>query len=316
MVDLFDYLYWKIPRKNDLFNRLKFYSFLRFFLRLLANILIPIYFKLTLFDEKYKIPECTKSANRIIVSLTSFPARIDRLWLVIETMLRQTRRPDMIILWLSKEQFASIDLLPKRLLDQQKRGLKIVIKEADLRSHKKYYYALKEYPHDILITIDDDIFYKTDMISTLLFYHYRYPNYIIANFAFGMKYLNGELLPYNSWINNNDIHYEVKGYDIFFGSGGGTLFPINSLHKLVLSSDDFMKISPFADDVWLNAMCRINEFPVFRTVYKGLWLPVLNKKDVRLTTYNVANNQNDVQIKLVRNYCLNKINIDPFSIKE
>lgn len=312
MVDFFDYLYWCIPRKKGLLNNLKLYSLLRFLIRISANMFIPIYFRFTQFNNKYKIQECAKSVDRIIVSLTSFPARIDRLWLVIETLLRQTKKPDMIILWLSKKQFASIDVLPKRLLDQQRRGLKIVLKEEDFRSHKKYYYTLNEYPRDILITVDDDIFYRTDMISVLLSYHYRYPGYVIANFAFKMKYFNRELLPYNCWVNNNDIYNEIRGYDVFFGSGGGTLFPRNSLNEMAYSSDDFMQLCPFADDVWLNAMCRINNYPVLKTEYNSLCLPILNKNDVRLTTQNVINNKNDIQIKSIREYCLKKIAIDPF----
>lgn len=313
MVDFFDYLYWKIPRKSDLFNKLRVYSMLRFFVRVLSNILIPIYFRFTKYNIQYRLNSNNDKKKRIIVSLTSFPVRINRLWLVVETLFRQSVKPDMIILWLSRKQFSSLEELPCNLLEQQKRGLRIELRDDDLRSHKKYFYMLKEYPDDIMIIVDDDIFYRTDMISTLVASYKENHNSIIANYAFKMLYdKNGNLLPYNKWINNNYISDSLCGYDIFFGSGGGTLFPINSLNKLVCSSMDFMHICPLADDVWLNAMCRINDYPVLRTAYNSLCLPVLNKNDIRLTTYNVLGEQNDIQILSVRNYCLKKLGIDPF----
>ena len=49
--------------------------------------------------------------------------------------------------------------------------MKIEFKDEDLRSHKKYYYTIKEYPDDIMITVDDDIFYRSDMIAKLMAYH-------------------------------------------------------------------------------------------------------------------------------------------------
>mgnify|MGYP000808865909 FL=1 len=99
-----------------------------------------------------------KREQKIIVSLTSFPKRIDTLWITVETLLRQSMKPDEIILWLAEEQFNGIDSLPKALLEQQKRGLTIRFCD-DLRSHKKYYYTMQEYPRDIVILVDDDMFY-------------------------------------------------------------------------------------------------------------------------------------------------------------
>lgn len=46
-----------------------------------------------------------KSGEEIIVSLTTFPARISTVWITIETIFRQEVMPDRIVLWLAKEQF-------------------------------------------------------------------------------------------------------------------------------------------------------------------------------------------------------------------
>ena len=44
-----------------------------------------------------------KRDTRLIVSLTSFPARIKTVHQTINTLLRQTVKPDHIILWLSED---------------------------------------------------------------------------------------------------------------------------------------------------------------------------------------------------------------------
>lgn len=88
-------------------------------------------------------------------------------------------KPDEIILWLAEEQFNGIDSLPKALLEQQKRGLTIRFCD-DLRSHKKYYYTMQEYPRDIVILVDDDMFYPKDTIKKLWKLHKKYPNDICS----------------------------------------------------------------------------------------------------------------------------------------
>ena len=56
---------------------------------LIANIVMPLIYKLF-----YKtIGTNDNNDNNIIVSLTSFPDRINTIWITIESLLRQTQRP-------------------------------------------------------------------------------------------------------------------------------------------------------------------------------------------------------------------------------
>ena len=102
-----------------------------------------------------------KRDQKIIVSLTSYPKRIDTIWLTITSLFKQSMKPDLIVLWLAKSQFKTLDDLPDSLKRLQKYGLKIKLCD-DLKSHKKYYYALKEFNEDIVILADDDMFYPND----------------------------------------------------------------------------------------------------------------------------------------------------------
>ena len=76
-----------------------------------------------------------KRAVPFIVSVTTFPARINDVWISLDILLRQTVKPDEVILWLAEEQFPD-KKLPQNLLNLQERGLTIRYCH-DLRSHKK-----------------------------------------------------------------------------------------------------------------------------------------------------------------------------------
>lgn len=299
MVNFFDYLYRIIPNDSKKFYNVKFYSILRYMVRICANTIIPIYFRMSS-KKKYNLHYSSKHLN-CIISITSYPKRIDKLWLVIETILRQSIKPNAIILWLSKKQFISIDLLPKNLLKQITRGLKIVLVEDDLRSHKKYYYSLKEYPEYDLITIDDDIFYPNNMISDLLKAHKKFPDAIIARYGFEITRKNNAILPYKNW--NPNFNQDQPNFSIFFGSGGGTFFPAYSLPEETLNREVFLDLCLNADDIWLNSMVRLNNKKIIRiTKGRNSLLPVLNRNDVPLSSINLNESNNDRQLNDVRNY--------------
>lgn len=290
--------------------KIRFYSFLRVIVRQTANLILPVYFHFT--KEKYRLSEDNiKIDDILIVSFTSFPARIKKVHLVVESILRQTVLPDRIILWLSEEQFPTEESLPNKLLELRNRGLEIYIKDSDLRSHKKYYYTLQELPNSSLITIDDDILYPSNMIETLLEAHNKYPDAIIARYGNKIKVSSNIIRPYREWGKN---YVSIKPDDItFFGSGGGTLFPKESFPSFTLRKDIFLSVCPLADDVWLNSMIRINNKKVYLLkTNKDILFPIVNRKNKTLSSQNLGEDLNDAQIKDVRDYFINEYNIDPF----
>jgi hypothetical protein len=267
-----------------------------------ANILLPVSFRM--FPSKTVLPLSTQP--NLIVSLTSFPARIDKLWMVIECMFRQTVLPNKILLWLSKEQFPSMEDVPARLKAYQTRGLDIQLVENDYRSHKKYLYTLQQYPNDILITIDDDLFYRSTMIEELMAGHEKQPEAIMAHYTHNIQYDKDTILPYNQWQNN-----VTEGDHLFFGSGGGTLFPAHSLHKDVCAIETALQVCPNADDVWLNGMARLAMAKIIHTSRHSVLLPILNRHKPMLSSTNLKGG-NDVQIQQLTDYCINAFNKNPF----
>ena len=111
--------------------------------------------------------------------MTSIPDRINKTWITIESLFRQTYKPDRIILWLSKEEFKNFPL-PSALKTQQKRGLQIKYCD-NLMSYKKIYYTAKENPNSYIVTVDDDIIYAENMLEELVRTYKQNQGCIICN---------------------------------------------------------------------------------------------------------------------------------------
>lgn len=66
----------------------------------IASVFLPTWFRL--FPS---VKSISKRQDGLVICMTSFPARIDYVWLVVECLLRQTIQAEDIVLYLSKKQF-------------------------------------------------------------------------------------------------------------------------------------------------------------------------------------------------------------------
>lgn len=292
--------YSKIKDNSIFLKKIRYYALLRFLIRLIANIILPIWFNISRIFKKERIDDKIQSGKRIIVSFTTFPTRIGRVWLIIECVLRQSVKPDKIILWLSKEQFPSERNIPRKLLSLRKLGLEIVLCENDLRSHKKYFYSLQLFPDDLIITIDDDLLYPSFFIRELISLHNKFPKAIACHR--GLK-INRDT---NKNIKYNNFKYIYGGYgpsnDIFFTTGGGTLFRKENFHNEVTNLNVFMTYCKYADDVWLNIMAQFNKTEIVKSKKHFEPIPLFYLGNIALSTINVEENYNDKQIIDVMSY--------------
>ncbi len=188
--------------------------------------------------------------KKIIVSLTTFGKRINNVYLTIESIMRQTVKPNKIILWLANDEF-SIDTIPQTLKTQQERGLDIRFCD-DLLSYKKLIPTLLSYPNDTIITIDDDIIYPSNLLDTLITEHIKRPNEVICTRAREITFdQNNSILPYIEWPivtqSNN------SSSNLYVATGiGGILYPPHSLSSDVTNKELFLKEAPYADDLWFK----------------------------------------------------------------
>ena len=204
--------------------------------------------------KEYGLNQETRNP-KIIVSLTTFPARINTVYKTISTLLQQTVKPDKVVLWLAEEQFPEKNL-PENLTNLEQYGLVIKWCE-DIKSFKKLIPSLREFPEDIIITADDDIFYPANFVESLYSLYLQNPHCINANRAFLVKKRKDKTYMMKSRSYVFDSTY-LPRYSNEFMTGYGTLFPPKSLHSDVFREDIFMKIIPTNDDVWFWAMALKN----------------------------------------------------------
>lgn len=285
MLNKLYFLYSRCIEENTYVNKIY-----RFFLKKIYNLLAPIYYK----DQISKLT----GKDSLIVSLTTFPDRIEKTWLVVESLIDQTNPPDKIVLTLSLKQFTNgLADLPKKLLSQLNRGLEIIWSDDDLRSHKKYYYVMIKYPNSKVITVDDDFFYSQGMVEHLLNANQKYPDSVICNLA---AKKNGS--SYKNWTNML-FQEALPTSDIMQYGGSGVLYPPNSLHQDAFDKEKILDLCPLADDIWLNCMTIINNKKIVKTSYPYYLMPVYFKQTRALKDINVGEDMNSVQIKkLKENY--------------
>lgn len=276
---MFLYKLLDIPKNRKV--KVKLYSYLG----LLANIYIRCKFFCT-YVIRHDNKQRTDPDSNIIVSLTSFPARIDRIHLTVCSLLDQTVRPAKLILWLADSQFPSMESLPANLLRLMEHGLEIRFCD-DLKSHKKYYYAFKAFPSSTIITVDDDLIYPRNTVQKLVEKSKAYPECVCCNRGHEITFTDGKLDEYQKWI--KEASYLKSPSSLLCPTGaGGILYPPDSLYPDFLDQEKINKYALKADDLWLKFMALLqgtkavytNDFPQWLFLVSGTQTETLSKLNV------------------------------------
>ena len=263
----------------------------------LANYIYPIYCFLIPIRNKYK-----SNNDKIIVSLTSFPARINQLHLCINSILRQSRPADEVILWLANTQFEGKNSLPTKLLNLEKRGLKIRFCD-DLRSYKKIYYTAQQYTDKTIITADDDTLYPEYWIEEMVNTARKYPECVICYRAHKMITKGKYFSPYKEW---KGLSKDIKGPDMFLmpTGVGGVLYPPHYFECVDFDYEQIKRICPTADDLWLRIIGIKKGYKVVK-VYKNSkeWFTLKNSQNESLFSINTQGEfLNDKALKNLIDY--------------
>ena len=232
-------------------------------------------------------PSPTRSeGEKIIVSLTSFPARINIVVKTIKTLLTQTLKPDAVILWLAPEQFPNGEKdLPQELLDLKQYGLTIDWYK-DIRSYKKIIPTLKKYPNAVIITTDDDIYYAPDTVESLYKSYLEHRNEVHAHRCDWLKVVEEDAKTVShpspllqgegmtevvqtqkkviKWEKTRELyldrHRGVASFHNRLTGYGAVLYPPNCFYKDVCDESLIKELIPTHDDIWLWAMATLNGY--------------------------------------------------------
>lgn len=223
------------------------------------------------------------SQPELIVSLTSFPARIETVNQTIESLLNQTLKADKVILWLASEQFPNKEAdLPKQLLDLREKGLTIDWYH-DIRSYKKLIPTLKKYPDAVIVTADDDNIYSKQWLEKLYNSYSKHPECIHCHRTTKFYYNNMGF----QTIAGGYEYYKIPSYLNKLVGLGGVLYPPHCFYKDILNEDLIKKLAPTNDDQWFWVMASLNgyktrvvENPDIKANY------ILGTQEVGLTNIN------------------------------
>ncbi|HZK54086.1 MAG TPA: glycosyltransferase family A protein [Desulfosporosinus sp.] len=295
MVRVFYTLHTWFETKKS-FSRIKQinYRVYRILLFIIGRV-VPLYYKLTPSTQS-GVNAANGHQPQVVVSLTSFPPKMDRLWMVLESLLRQTTKPDRLLLWLATTQFPSLEDVDARVRALEKRGLEIRFCE-DLKSHKKYYYAMQVFPDDLVITVDDDIFYPETLIEDLLTKHLEYPECVVCYRAHTITLTEGKVNKYTQW-DQRSKGISGPSHRLLATNGGGVLYPPKCLSEETFNLKALQALSPNSDDLWLKCMGTLHNtktvkvYPTYSEVFT-----TLGSEDSGLSKSNVTEGQNDAQLK-------------------
>jgi len=115
-------------------------------------------------EQHWKASAAHNLPRPLIVSLTSYPPRFKTLDLTLRCLLAQSIRADQTILWIAHQDRQAIT---DEIRVLESKGLTIRYCD-DVRSHKKYAYAFREFPDCFVVTADDDAYYWPNWLAELV----------------------------------------------------------------------------------------------------------------------------------------------------
>lgn len=193
------------------------------------------------------------SSPRLIVSLTSFPARIKTVSYTIESILLQKKKANMVLLWLGYDKFPNKEKdLPKRLLRLTQFGLTIKWCK-DIRSYTKLVPSLEAFPDDIIVTADDDIWYPPQWLERLYNSYLKDPSIIHAHRVLQVTATDGIINKYIDW-GTQIFAPQEPSYCWHITGTGGVLYPPHCLYKDICDREKFLLMAPSVDDIWFWVM--------------------------------------------------------------
>lgn len=201
--------------------------------------------------------------NSLVVSLTSFPARMDTLRYALYSLLTQTRKPDLLVLWLASEEFPGGERdVPHNILKLRDNGLTIQWTK-NTRPYKKLIPSLAAYPDSVIVTADDDAFYAPDWLERL---HGDYLRHNRETMVYGHRVHKiamdrDNLYSYGSWTQASRNRPGASFLNFATGMGG-VLYPPGALHGNVFEERLFLSLTPNNDDIWFWAMAVLNGTPI------------------------------------------------------
>ena len=167
-------------------------------------------------------------------------------------------------------------------------------------------HALEDFSNETIITVDDDMYYRKDMIERMLVAQKNDSTKVYSNYAHMITTDdNGEIAPYNSWIMDRR---GARGSNVFLLGVASCIYRRELLHNDVINDKLYTELAPNADDIWFFFMEVIKGTQRESLEYSGsINYPLdffyqLIHDNASLNASNCGQSQNDIQFKKVMEY--------------
>lgn len=195
-------------------------------------------------------PKHQKIKKDVVVTMTTMPARITKIWPTLNSILLQSELPEKIYLWLPKQykRFEEkITVLPATIENHPLIDIKFI--DMDYGPATKLLPALTHFKksNKKIIVIDDDIIYKKTFLKTMLDFSNKYPDHAIT--SIGSDIIKGRRVKYCSTIKERTVNV-LHGY-------GGYLIKPWFFTEDVFNYPENLPAAFFQDDVWLSGCLKL-----------------------------------------------------------
>lgn len=185
--------------------------------------------------------------ERIVISLTTIPARVRSLAPVLRSLLDQDTPADRIILWLPSRSLRQNQDYPDAAEIDVPNGIEVMDCE-DLGPATKLLHSLRVENGALIIAVDDDVVYPRTLVSTLLSAYRNEPET-----AFGLRGVNlqsGTRFVDLWHILSSGID-RAQPVDILFGTWG-YMVPAWLCDGAIHDFSGYPEAVRWVDDVWIS----------------------------------------------------------------
>ena len=216
--------------------------------------------------------------DTVIVSLTTHSIRVAQVArTAIWSIIQNTYKDVHIVLTLYKD---DLKLIPDDLQTMiNSEIVELIVADKDLGPHLKYFYTMKKYRENPIITIDDDVIYPEKMIEEMINAYKKY-NCIIGRRCFPIISMN-----YHDWMRKDLAQIKEPSHKNFATGIGGILYPPNCLEITDDNIEEILKIK-YDDDFYLKALEVRKNLLIMNIVYN--WTNIFKKNLTDAHTQSIA----------------------------
>ena len=136
----------------------------------------------------------------------------------------------------------------------------------DYGPHLKLIPLRRSYPSATIVTVDDDVLYRNDLVHSLTQAAAKHPGTIVGNRGWTIAWSTHGPAPYFSWPESGKAGPRTSSDDLFLTGVGGVLYPPGEPRgDAILDADAAVRVAPTADDVWFWAASVAAGTPRFCT---------------------------------------------------